>query len=720
MPCNVEDVNITEPDGPVPAGIPGLGTPFAPKLPQFTLPGGFPEDLSEIFNALQMILPPGIVKPSLSHNFSKDVFDGIMSLMDKFFPFLMLYKFFLPILNIIICIIEVLCALMNPFKLIRALKRLFRQCIPEFLSLFPIFALIVMLLSMLFLLLALIEYIISQIEKLIKIILRNINALIKASSYADESSILAITEKLGMLLCSFQNIFVLLSVFAVLIEVIKDMLKVLFSIPPCDDSDPNDTDNCCTTEVCPAFIRNNEEILRTTGSLQYFSAVESGAGLLPFPLDTFTVNIRQQSHQFFDSLSPQDLEIINISDAYDITTSPKQVFFPTDVTYSSGTPINQAAYTVDLRLYYNPVTFGRVDPNYALQYGEPRFVRFKDCIVLYAPTRNLKGFDNSISNLQTGVAILAGGHGTEDDGSALLGFDSDGITPNSSPATLENFIFTQARVGANPQLLPTDGYTFDNVEYTFKINHEVLLGKSLITLGCIPTVAFDRTFVNSIFGGNVGVNYTLLNNLVTGSSGNGFPDIGAAQQCLQAALDALRLDMSQSGVAAFQATTTACLDKLRSDTRAGIGSLIGIGYDPYKSSFTVNPDVQFTSRAIKVQVQLNEGNGLSITDNLPASVATDIELKLHADVTFGSIDGFKYDGSKYFEANILSDIAGNGTVKVSFDNKYIGKATIPTDIAASPTVLITELPYSFIFTPAAQGDGVPRRDVEDLDVDSEV
>ena len=720
MPCNIDDINITEPEGPSLPSIPGFGQPFSPKLPAFPFPAGFPENLNEIFNLLSMILPAGIVKPSLNPNFAKDIFDGIMDLLDKFFPFLMMYKFFLPILNMIICIIEVLCAIPNPFKLIRALKRLFRQCIPEFLSLFPIFALIVMLLSLLFLLLALIEYIIAQILKVINMLLRNITAVVKATQKGDESSILAITKKIGILLCSFQNIFVILAIFATIIQIIKDMLKLLFSIPPCDDSNPADTENCCPPKVCPSFIKNNEKIFSTAGTIQYYSQVNSGVGLLPPPLDTtFSVTKRAQTYQLFDSVIPNDLQIIQISDASDITTSPKPVFFPTDVTYSANTPVTQAAYNVDLRLFYNPQSWGR----FGIQYGEPRFIKFNNCIVLQAPNRNLLNYDGGIITVNSGVVHLAGGAGFEDNGEQLLSFQPDGITQGSSPATLENFLFTQIISGTDPILSSTDGYRFENAEYTFKINHEVLLGKALITLGCVPTVAFDRTIINTLTAGNSGLNYTLLNNLM---SGPGFPDVPGAQQCLQGALDALRLNMSEQGVAEFQAMTDICLGKLKTDTVSAVNSLIGIGVDLNKSILTLEPSIQFTSQKIKVKVQLNEGNGICITTNLPASVSTDIGLRLKADSNFGIIDSFNYDGYKFFETFISSDQAGSGIIKVSFDNKVISEITIPADLSIPPSVAEKILPYSFIFTPVIQvgeniipvgvGDveGAPRRDTDDF------
>ncbi len=137
-PCEPIDVG----DIVIPPLPPGFGGLPVPQLPGFDIP--FPslpiEDLLALFNNLNMILPPGILKPHLSSGFSKNVLDAILSLLEKFMPFLMLYTFFMPILNMILCIIEVLCSINNPFKLIKALIRLFRVCIPEFLSLFPFFA----------------------------------------------------------------------------------------------------------------------------------------------------------------------------------------------------------------------------------------------------------------------------------------------------------------------------------------------------------------------------------------------------------------------------------------------------------------------------------------------------------------------------------------------------------------------------------------------------
>lgn len=706
-PCDPNAININVPSGPVAPAIIPFGIPFAPSPPNFSpsFPAGFPEDLFNIFDVLQFITPSGILKPNLSINYHKDILDGIVKLLDQFFPFLMFYKFFLPVLDLIICVIEVLCAINNPFKLIRAIKRLFRTCLPAFLSLFPIFALIVMLLSLLFLILSLIDYIISQIQRLIDLLLKNINTIAKATANADSTSVLAAAKKIGLVLCAFQNLFVLLAVFKVIIDVIKDILKLFFAIPPCDDGDNGNDEKCCTPDVCPSFIRNNETVIRVTGTLQYYSRVTVDSGLsLPAGFGSFTSTIREESWQFYDSLAPENLAFINITDAIDLPEGTTKIFFPTDAVYNANTPVEQAPYTVDIRLFYNPThPWGRSDT-----LGN-RFVQVKNCIITNAPSVNLKSYDNSNFLVNNGVLTIVGG----------LVYEDDGITPllvNNQQATLQTLLHKPEFSSLTPPPLSNDGYAFTNVEYTFKINHEILLIKSLITLGCIPTVSLDKTFVNTTFGGNAGFKFSFLNDLLN-NNGKVFPDIGATQQCLATGLSALQSNVSAQAVANFQTLATVCLEQLRNDTNSAINDLIGLGFDQYKSTFSLTPTIQFTSRPITVSVSLNETNGLPLAAKMSASTASNIAQRISANISFGEISDFTYDGYQLFTANLTSQQAGSGTIKISFDNKTFSTITIPTNLDQDPIITEQVLNYSFIYSPVAvpnaigdETDGQARRD----------
>jgi hypothetical protein len=725
-PCSPNDVSINLPDGPSGPAIPGFGNPFALKIPNLNpFPDGFPEDLLSLLDKLQFIIPPGVIKPALNPNYGKDVFDAIMKLLDQFFPFLMLYKFFLPILSLIICIIEVLCALMNPFKLIGALRRLFRTCIPAFLNIFPIFALIIMIISILLLILALVEYIIQQVLKFVKTILRNISLLNKAFQEGNANAVQAAAKKLGSLLCIFQNLFVLLSLFNIIIQVIRDILSLGFSIPPCDDGDPSDSSRCCTPDVCPAIIKN-DKYTRTTGTLQYFNDVSFATTLPSFGGNFFNIAVRPESWQIYDTEQTLEQYFINIVDAFDVppTIIPKPVFFPMDSLYSALTPPKQAAYTVDMKLFYNPASWGRT--------GKPRFIKFNDCIVTAAPSRNLKIFDNSSTFIGQGVMNLAGGLGYENDGSALRGYAADGITPIGDQATLENFLHRAAVASSSPTFTPFDGYHFDKIEYTFKPNMETLIKKQLITLGCEPSLAFDRAFLNNVVSNGIAVKTNLLGRLVNNIGGvdptiPAFPDPTAAQLCLSTALSALRSNLTADGVAQFQTVAQICLDKLKKDTSSAISAAIGIGFEACKSDFNLVPNIQFTSKPIKITVNLKEKTGIPLTTGVPADIAAGLAAQIKAYPTFGTTTNFEYDGYQSFTSYLTSADPGKGQMMISFDNNIFCTDTIPTDINVASTHTLQSLDYQFIYTPvgpvaptgAGDTDGKPRRNESDQVNDSD-
>lgn len=710
-PCSPNDVSFPSPSGPSGPAVAPFGVPFSiPPLSKIGFPEGFPEDLLDILNKMQMLIPPGSIKPALNPNFGKDVFDGIMKLLDQFMPFLMLYKFFLPVLNLIICIIEVLCSLMNPFALISAINKLFTQCIPEFLNLFPIFALVIMMISLLLLLLQLVQYILAQLIKFVNALLKNINALVKAFQTANSTSVSAIAKKLASLLCIFQNLFVLLSLFGIIIDVIKDILKLVFSIPPCEGGGPFSTEGCCSATYCPTIVQN--PYTNTTGTFQYLPQAGVQTSIV-LPSGNFNVDVRSESWQIFDTDQTIGQAFWNIVDGYDIspTVVPKPVFFPTDANYSATTSPKQVAYTLDLRLLYNPASWGRS--------GNEQYIRFKDCIVLAIPTQSLSIYNNGSQFVTNGVLRIAGGLGYQDDGvTPINGFGIDGTTPIAQQATLENFLHRPGQFSASPVLLPSDGYTFSNMEYTFKPNLPVLLQKNLVTLGCEPGFALNRAFVNNVLFSNVAIQAAELNALP-------LPDPTGAEQCLLAAVSALRSNMTTSGVAEFQASTNLCLSKLQDDTKDALTALIGIGFNPCKSNFTIDPSTQFTTQPINVTVNLNENNGLPLTTNLPADIGARLADQIKAYQTFGKISKFAYDGYQAFTAKITSTEKGSGSIMVAFQNQILCVNTLPAD-GSAPTHTLQKLDYEFVFVPSTprpltgEGDtiGSPARDAGDLARDS--
>src|ERR1035437_9123406 len=456
-----------------------------------------PEDLLAILCSLNFLIPSGSLSASLSLNFGIDIFDGILTLLNQFMPFLMMYKFFLPILNIIICIIEVLCSLVSPFALIGALDRLFTQCIPAFLNLFPIFALIIMIISILLLILALIEYILSMVFKLTLSLQGNIIGLISAFEISNTVGILAIASKLGDLLCVFQNLLVLLAFFDIIIQAIKDILALGFSIPPCEGGDNS---NCCGPNTCPVIVQ--APYTNTTGELQYANEVgiiSTIAALTGF----YNIDLRSESWQLYDPNQTIAQQFWNVVEAYDVIAdgyNPPPIYFPTTQLFTAYTPPKQAAYTVDLKLDYDPIQWGRL--------GNKQTIIFRDCIVLFVPTQTLQGFDNTPATAQTvtnGVIYIAGGFGYLKDGKTKLkGYAADGITPIADQATLGNFLHKTATFAAPPGSLSSSGtLALSTIESTFKPNMPALLQANLVTLGCMPSIALNKAFVNNVVFSNI-------------------------------------------------------------------------------------------------------------------------------------------------------------------------------------------------------------------------
>jgi hypothetical protein len=568
-----------------------------------------------------------------------------------------------------------------------------------------------MIASLLQLILALIEYIAEEILRLIKIILRNVLALDKAFSHKDSAGVLAIANKLGSILCMFQNLFVLFALFNIIIQVIKDILSLAFAIPPCDDGN---ADGCCTTDVCPSIVK--QEYTRNTGTFRYLPKMDITSTALGLPAEFASLgvfNVRNESWQLFDDQQEQQEQFRNIFDGYDVTVSPKPIFFPTDANYSEKTDYRQAPYVVDLRMLYNPANWGRT--------GLTRYIQFKNCIITQVPSVNLINGDTSATYIYNAVATLAGGSGYEDDGTtALNGYNADGITLNAAiNATLENFIHMPDMVSVNPIPSVTDGYTFSDITYTFRPNIAPLLQKNLVTAGCVPSLALNRSFVNNVLSGDIGLKSVLLTDLVTSPS---FPDPAAAQECLTNAITDLRLNMTAEGVALFQTTTSICLQTLKDNTNNALGSLIGIGFDPCKSSFTATPTTQFTSQPIIVSVSLNERNGLPLAVGINSNVSTNLAVRLKAHTTFGSIDNFVYDGYQYFNANLTSNSSGSGSIMVSFDNNVFCTNTMPPLGSAgsvTPTHTLQSINYQFVYAPISSGDndGKSRRDEVSLSID---
>lgn len=288
------------------------------------------------FNAetlLQYDQPGGTAsRPMAETAISQGIGSAINSLMNILMPFISAYGLILPILGVIRGIIEIICAMMNPFAVIRAVIRLFKKWIPAFISLFPPLAGIIIIISTLKLIMAVTLYILTEVVPTIALIQANIESIKDAFNSKNEAKKEAGQEKIINVIILLLNKIGVMGVLLPLVKIISLLLRLVAGYPcskkgskkangkrmditavPQNFSAIEDS-SCCDEKVCPDVIINPP------------SNKDSGAGLLlpafygelipGFVYKLYTNNTRVKSLRKYnqslkDQLNPQLDEEIN-------------------------------------------------------------------------------------------------------------------------------------------------------------------------------------------------------------------------------------------------------------------------------------------------------------------------------------------------------------------------------------------------------------------------
>jgi hypothetical protein len=204
---------------------------------------------------LQYQLPGGTSYQGYADpSYGESIGSSINTLIANVSGFMSAFGLILPILGVIRGIIEVLCALINPFAVIRAIIRLFKKWIPPFISLFPPLAGVIIVLSTIKLILSIVFYFLTVLIPMIQLIVRNINLLAESfGPNGDESQREAAREKLLALLLEILNQLGVLAVFKPILDLIFAILELVAGFP-CKGG--NDDSSCCTSETCPPLFSN--------------------------------------------------------------------------------------------------------------------------------------------------------------------------------------------------------------------------------------------------------------------------------------------------------------------------------------------------------------------------------------------------------------------------------------------------------------------------------
>jgi hypothetical protein len=676
-----------------PPHLPGFQNPLVvPDLPfpDVNLPFG-PEDLLSLMERLFALLPTGIRLDVNFDDFAKSAFDAIANLLNKLAPFLAFYKFIQALLNIILCIIDIFCALMNPWATVKAVKRLFKKCLPDFLALFPWLALILMILALILLLIALIEYIIQRIIDYIKQLLANIEVLRSAIQKHGEDDILKAVQKMSNLLCLIEQLFAILLAVAALFAIVRPLMDIsgrsVCSKGGGGSSDDGDLtiSACCSEDFCPDFIADYspDGPVSITGKFIYQRQVNTA---IPAEFSFLTTNsltpLRPSRYQFIDDNS-QGFKFSDI-----ITPSPAGfIYWPEGESYDSNANILKVPYLLDMNLSVDPKIFG--NPSDML--GE-RVFNIRDIIIKVKPTYNPYRWNNSFdTSITTGSVILGGGTVWELDATAPDGYRQYFI--NGTPATLESFIVREAISGVIPE--NDDSIYFPNVSYNLRYVYEVLIDRKLITLMCQPDLAIESAVFNAEFSDLRSVfmkvgelpNIGTLNSNRTGGTGT----IGE----LATALTALRAGINEETAAAFQESAIASLTNLRDECTDFYCRGASAAADRFNSDFEISPDLQFVGQEIGVTVRLKDKSGTLLTSGISSEIGNCLAGIISATPSFGSITDFIYDGDNNFIAALSSDEPGTGELR-AFINQEPISMVINRESAEHSAIIEKILTYEFV------------------------
>lgn len=685
MVCNPASNNINIPDpGPGPS-IPGLGLPFSvPKtpFPDIQIPQGIPEDLNDLIERIFALFPASIKFSPNTDGLTKDVWDVLASLFNQLAPFLGFYKFIQALMNIILCIIDVLCALLNPFALIGAIVRLFKKCLPDFLSLFPWIALVVMILALILLLIALIEYVVEVIIAYVQQIIENIAILTEAIQKADQESILAAVNKLAYLLCMIEQLFSLLLAISAIFAVIRPLMGI-GGRGACSSGD-----ECCTEDFCPTFISGSYDGRKnSSGRLIYFSKiVPAFGGSIPSYFSNLNISLREESWQFVDDSPKEDFRFVDI-----ITPSPEYGFtyWPEGETYESTANIVRVPYLMDMNVWIDPASWGNPSDT-----GGYRQFNLQNVIVSSKPTVYPTSWNGGteFTDPISGAFRFVGGEVYE------YNANDDGYTRyfiGGLPATIETFIHIDPLV-ANAVPSIDDGYNFLDIEYHLRFNTPVLVDKRLIGLACQEAVAAESAVFNAEFSDLRSVLDKLQDGTGNGVTFTDLPNVDGALECLNAALAKFRSNINVDAAAVFQAEMEACLGSLLKESQDFYVTGTVIAADPYASDFTLDPDMQFVKNDIVLNVILRDRTGTQLAINLDETLGASIAETISANVTFGVVSAFEYDGYGSFNASLYSESAGVGTAKAYINGDVFSEVLNRDNDAIDSQIVERTLSYEFI------------------------
>jgi hypothetical protein len=677
----------------------------APHIPiLFPLPtdGGIPKTYSELNRSMSCTCPAGaILKPSIPPIPGFNLADVIADQSKLLSALAAGYSMLTVVMKLVSCIIDVLCALINPFSTIAAVARLFGTCLPDFILLLPQLAIPAMILCLIKIILAIVTYILTVIVPLIQDIIANIENLVSAISTGNEQAAKAVAFKIVQLLKELYNVIGILSALDAILAMIKALLSLGLGIP-CGGG--GGSCGGCGDNQCPPVFENRT--LSGTDGLLDAIPVFSGASLNP--LIHFSSAQHNEDFLVLRAFFPSGIDYGTVSEAKDV---PYLLSCNGDFAVSSideeglltlaqlAQPLHSDGYLSSS--YNNTGIQTPVDPT-------GRYVRFGT----HAKKAQFSGTDaNGVTYLElsdTDISGAAKNSGTFRIVSVYDGYnvklDHVGTSAWNIQADYDPSSGPGAKAAWRKVSVPT---TLSSQPYTLTINHEELIRRGTISVGCHPDV---RAAVNGAKNRSPFLDVPIPP----------LPPIDNVTACITAIapidVDTQYVLDNYESIAQNTAAAGACIaDSLASLSESMVsyaGSIYPRLFSQDKSLLFSDMPSQVVGGTIVVSIVPMDINGNMLADDLPPGV-----VEVEAFTTFGSLSPVVEVVDAYgastgeFRANLTSLAAGPAAVTASVAGLFVSDF----DQTLSPPDYVARK-LDLLFTPARPVDTKPRDSGEPLGI----
>ena len=640
----------------------------APNIPtQFPLPptGSQPITYPELLEKLRCTCPAGAqIKSSQGPGSVHNIGDVIAPVAQYLSTFTSAYSMMTVIMRMIACIMDVLCALTNPFALLAAIIKLFGICLPDFILIFPQLAIPSIIICVIKIVLACVQYILTVIVPVIMDIIHDVQMLIKAFETGNQDAVAAVVFKIVALVKELYNIVGILSVLSTLFVMIQALLSMGIAIP-CGGAGGSCVG--CAESECPAFIRDNTTI---SGSDGWFTTEVNQTVVPPTYLLYLDSPSNRTNFLSIQDFFPRGLDYSKFSKAKDL---------PYCVGAAHST---YAAMSVDddgkVDLYRVPQIMmddgylsNLVGPSYMPAVEAPtidgweNFIRFATKTSTFDPTYvgayvQLEDTVTSANNGIWQISKVYDAYNVELDkgGGQKWTISSDSRYAELDPPAPFVHWF----------VVPVGGPR----EFTFSINHDELLRYGMIGVGCHPAVRATLEGVKNRFPDVSDMELPSLPDYdkLMSDANACIAKIGPIDIDSYYVLDNYNMMAENAPEAALCVANT--LGQFQSDMTDYVKDIYPRIFSPEKSLFSADPLVEIVGNKITATVVPYDIYGAKLASTLPPGIISVQVLTDAGEIgpTNEILDAYG-NSTGSFEAQITSPIALRVYLTAQIADKFV-------------------------------------------------